>query len=136
MLKFGILMPLLGAAALASIGCDSVNVVKVNAAGVDVACKRVYFTSTIKQGDGYADGVPTLVATAPDAGVIPIGATPQIDVTKPVLISLKVERTDQGCARFPKGSAWRFDGVLPQAVKNAAGESVHAIDFDRFAPAQ
>lgn len=133
MLKFGILMPLLAATALSTIGCGGANVVKVNAAKVDATCKRVYFTSTIKQGDGYTEAVPTLVSTAPDAGVIPIGATPQIDATRPVLITLKVEKADADCARFPKGSAWRFDGVLPEAVKGAAGESVHAIDFDRFA---
>jgi hypothetical protein len=133
MLKFGILMPLLAAAALSTIGCGGANVVKVNAAKVDATCKRVYFTSTIKQGDGYAESVPTLVSTAPDAGVIPIGATPQLDAAKPVLITLKVEKAEADCARFPKGSAWRYDGVLPDAVKSATGENVHMIDFDRFA---
>jgi hypothetical protein len=133
MLKFGILMPLLAAAALSTIGCGGSDVVKVNAAKIDATCKRVYFTSTIKQGDGYAEGVPMLVSTAPDAGVIPVGAAPQIDASKPVLITLKVEKTDDGCTRFPKGSAWRFDGVLPAAVANSAGENVHMVDFDRFA---
>jgi hypothetical protein len=133
MRRIGILMPLLGAAALSAIGCGGVNVVKVNAAKVDVACKRVYFTSTIKQGDSYAEGVPALVATGPDAGVIPIGATPLIDFTKPVLITLKVDKAEAECTRFPKGSAWRFDGVLPAGAENAAGEHAYAVEFDRFA---
>ena len=132
MLKLSILMPLL-AAALSTIGCAGTEVVKVNAARVDATCKRVYFTSTIKQGDLYAEGVPMLVSTAPDAGVIPIGAAPQIDAAKPVLITMKVEKSDNDCTRFPKGSAWRYDGVLPAAVTNAAGENVHMVDFDRFA---
>ena len=133
MLKFGILMPLLAATTLSTIGCGGANVVKVNAARVDATCKRVYFTSTIKQGDGYAEAVPTLVSTAPDTGVIPIGATPQLDAAKPVLITLKVEKADAECTRFPKGKAWRFDGVLPDGVQSATGENVHMIDFDRFA---
>jgi hypothetical protein len=133
MLKLAILMPLLAAAALSTTGCGGANVVKVNAAKVDATCKRVYFASTIKQGDGYAEAVPTLVSTAPDAGVIPIGATPQLDAAKPVLITLRVEKADADCTRFPKGSAWRYDGVLPEAVKSATGENVHMIDFDRFA---
>lgn len=132
MRKVGILVPLLGAAALAAVGCGGANVVTVTAANVDATCKRVYFSSTIKQGDGYSEGVPTLVSTAPDAGVIPLGTTPQIDVTKPVLVTLKVEKADAGCARFPRGGAWRFDGVLPNGAKNAAGESVHALDFAAF----
>ncbi len=133
MLKYGILMPLLAATALSTIGCGGANVVRVNAAKVDATCKRVYFTSTIKQGDGYTESVPTLVSTAPDAGVIPLGASPQLDPARPVLITLKVEKAEADCTRFPKGGAWRFDGVLPGAVKNAAGENVHAVDFDRFA---
>jgi hypothetical protein len=133
MLKFGILMPLLAVTALSTTGCGGANVVRVNAAKIDATCKRVYFTSTIKQGEVYTESVPTLVSTAPDAGVIPIGASPQLDPTRPVLIMLKVEKADADCARFPKGSAWRFDGVLPDAVKNAAGQNVHAVDFDRFA---
>jgi len=132
MRRIGILMPLLGAAALSAIGCGGANVVKVNAAKVDMACKRVYFTSTIKQGDSYAEGVPTLVATGPDAGVIPIGTTPQLDVTKPVLVTLKVEKAESDCARFPKGSAWKFDGVLPAATASAGGEHAYALEFDQF----
>ena len=132
MLKLSIVVPLL-AAALSTIGCAGTEVVKVNAARVDATCKRVYFTSTIKQGDIYAEGVPMLVSTAADAGVIPIGAAPQIDAAKPVLITMKVEKSDDDCARFPKGHAWRYDGVLPAAVTNAAGENVHMVDFDRFA---
>ncbi len=133
MRRIGILVPLLGAAALTAIGCGGVNVVKVNAARVDVACKRVYFTSTIKQGDSYAEGVPTLVATGPDAGVIPIGSTPQIDFSRPVLITLKVEKAEAECSRFPRGSAWRFDGVLTAGGENAAGEHAYSIELDRFA---
>jgi hypothetical protein len=133
MRKLNVLMPLLGAAALAAIGCGSVNVVKVNAARVDTTCKRVYFTSTIKQGDSYAEGVPTLVATAPDAGVIPIGTSPQMDTTRPVLVTLKVDKAEATCTRFPTGSAWKFDGVLPPPTKNAAGESVYGLDFEAFA---
>lgn len=133
MFKHTILMGLLGAAALAAVGCGGVNVVKVNAARVDATCKRVYFTSTLKQGDSYAEGVPTLVATGPDAGVIPIGTSPAMDLTKPVLVTLKVDRADAGCARFPKGSAWSFDGVLPAPTTSAAGASVYGLDFDKFA---
>jgi hypothetical protein len=133
MFKHTILMGLLGATALAAVGCGSVNVVKVNAARVDATCKRVYFTSTLRQGDSYAEGVPTLVATGPDAGVIPIGTSPAMDLTKPVLVTLKVDRAEPGCTRFPKGTAWSFDGVLPAPTTNAAGASVYGLDFDRFA---
>jgi hypothetical protein len=133
MFKNSILVGLLGATALAAVGCGSVNVVKVNAARVDATCKRVYFTSTLKQGDSYVEGVPTLVATTPDAGVIPIGTSPTMDLSKPVVVTLKVDRAEPGCTRFPKGSAWSFDGVLPTPTTNAAGASVYGLDFDKFA---
>ncbi len=133
MFKHSILMGLLGASALAAVGCGGVSVVKVNAARVDATCKRVYFTSTIKQGDSYAEGVPTLVSTGPDVGVIPIGTNPTIDLAKPVLVTLKVDKAEPGCARFPVGGAWSFDGILPSATTNAAGASVYGLDFDKFA---
>jgi hypothetical protein len=133
MFKHTILMALLGATALAATGCGSTGVVRVNAARVDATCKRVYFTSTIKQGDSYAEGVPTLVSTGADAGVIPIGTNPTIDLSKPVLVTLKVDKADPGCARFPKGGAWSFDGLLPPATTNAEGASVYGLDFDKFA---
>ena len=132
MLKHTILMALLGATALAAVGCGGVNVVKVNAARIDATCKRVYFTSTIKQGDSYAEGVPTLISTGPGAGVIPIGTTPMIDVTRPVLVTLKVAKSEPDCARFPKDGAWTFDGVLPAATTNADGASVYGLDLDKF----
>lgn len=133
MFKHGIGAAAIFAAALAAIGCGGgAGVVKINAAKVDATCKRVYFTSTIKQGDSYAEGVPTLVSTAPEAGVIPLGATPSIDFARPVLVTLKVDRSEPGCTRFPKGTAWRFDGTLPQATKSADGAEVYGLDFDRF----
>lgn len=132
MLKHTILTALLGATALAALGCGGVNVVKVNAARVDATCKRVYFTSTIKQGDSYAEGVTTLVSTAPDAGVIALGTTPMIDLTKPVLVTLKVARSEPDCARFPKGGTWTFDGVLTPATTGADGASVYGLDFDKL----
>ena len=39
MLKFGILMPLLAATALSTIGCGGANVVKVKAAKIDATMK-------------------------------------------------------------------------------------------------
>lgn len=132
MFKHTILTTLLGAAALAAVGCGGVNVVKVNAARVDATCKRVYFTSTIKQGDSYAEGVPTLVSTAPGTGVVALGATPTMDLAKPVLVTLKVAKSEPDCTRFPKGSAWMFDGVLPAPTTNADGASVYGLDLDRF----
>jgi hypothetical protein len=132
MLKHTILMASLAATALAAIGCGGVNVVKVNAARIDATCKRVYFTSTIKQGDSYAEGVPTLISTGAGAGVIPIGTTPMIDPTKPVLVTLKVASSEPDCARFPKGGSWIFDGVLPAATTNADGASVYGLDLDKF----
>ena len=132
MFKHTILMALLGATALAATGCGGVNVVKVNAARVDATCKRVYFTSTFKQGHSYVEGVPTLVSTGADVGVIPLGASPTLDVTKPVRVTLKADQAEPGCARFPKGGVWTFDGVLPTATTNADGASVYGLDFDKF----
>lgn len=131
MFKHSILVGLLGATALAAVGCGSVNVVKVNAARVDATCKRVYFTSTLRQGDSYTEGVPTLVATGPDAGVIPIGTSPTMDLARPVQMTLKVDRAELDCVRFAKGKAWSFNGVLPAPTTNAAGASVYGLDFDR-----
>lgn len=49
------------------------------------------------------------------------------------VVKVNAARVDAGCARFPKGSAWSFDGVLPGPTTNAAGASVHGLDFDKFA---
>src|SRR3954467_10655191 len=125
MRRFGISKYLLVASALVVVGCGGASVVKVNADELGATCNRVYFTSTIKQGDSYAESVPTLVVVSPETGVIPLGSTPQIDFTKPVLITLKVNKSETGCTRFPGGGTWRFEGTLPPSAMSAAGESVY-----------
>lgn len=55
-----------------------------------------------------------------------------LDVTKPVLVTLKVDKAEPDCTRFPKGGVWTFDGVLPTATTNAEGASVYGLDFDKF----
>src|SRR4051812_30892115 len=133
MRKFPIICPLLATAALFAAGCGGATVVKVNASRMDVACKRVYFTSVLKQGDAYAEGAPALVITGPGEGVVPVGTSPLVDFAKPVSLTLKVEKAEDTCARFPKGSSWRFAGVLPKLAPTASGEDVYGVDFDQLA---
>jgi hypothetical protein len=128
--RLSIIGPLLAVSALAA-GCAAGGVVKVSASPIDAACKRVYFSSTIKQGDSYTEGVPALVEVAAGSGVIPIDTSPQIDLSQPVAITLRVDRSDAGCARFPKGSVYRYQGALSLA-SGQGGQSVYGVPIDQF----